>query len=72
MKLAVAIQVHGRQMEDAEIARHPGGFADIDLEQAVGQPDSASGSRRFHARHAPQCGALNSTTATPEAAARLR
>jgi len=47
MKPAVAIQIHRRQMEDAEIARHPGGFADIDFEQAAGQPGQGIGQQAF-------------------------
>ncbi len=36
MKSAVAIQVDRRQMEDVEVARHAGGFADVDFIKCAG------------------------------------
>jgi hypothetical protein len=36
MKLPVAIQVHRRQVKNIEVARHPGGLADIHLIKYTG------------------------------------
>lgn len=38
MEPAGKVEIDGRQMENAEIARHAGGLADVDFMKVVGHP----------------------------------
>lgn len=47
MKPPVAIEIDRGQMEDAEIARHAGGFADVDFVESMSDVGQRFGQQPF-------------------------